>query len=420
MPVSFTLEKRTDKKGDAPIRVLIFIRGKKFKTSSGFSIHPDKWNKEKQEVKQGSNNSRGITYNVINGHLNNIKGHFIAFENKCISDQLVVTFELLRSTYQKEFGKEKPIDINKENQKTFFDFFDEFTNEQGTKNNWTISTYEKFAAVKNHITKAISNPSFEFFDTLGMAEYVAYLRDTKKMRNSTLGKQLGFLKWFLRWATAKGYCINNDYQSYKPKLKTSVKKVIFLNWEELMIVYKKEIPEELIHLEKVRDVFCFCCFTSLRYSDVFNLKKSDISNGSINVTTVKTADSLVIELNKYSQAILDKYKEIPFEENKALPVISNQKMNKYLKDLGALCEIKEPTRITYYSGNKRTDQVFPKHKLLGTHAGRRTFICNALALGIPAQVVMKWTGHSDYKAMKPYIDIADKIKAESMNKFNQL
>ena len=53
-----------------------------------------------------------------------------------------------------------------------------------------------------------------------------------------------------------------------------------------------------------------------------------------------------------------------------------------------------------------------------THAGRRTFICNALSLGIPAQVVMKWTGHSDYKAMKPYIDIADDIKANAMNKFN--
>ncbi len=57
---------------------------------------------------------------------------------------------------------------------------------------------------------------------------------------------------------------------------------------------------------------------------------------------------------------------------------------------------------------------------IGTHAGRRTFICNALALGIPPQVVMKWTGHSDYKAMKPYIDIADDIKANAMSKFNQL
>lgn len=69
---------------------------------------------------------------------------------------------------------------------------------------------------------------------------------------------------------------------------------------------------------------------------------------------------------------------------------------------------------------ERIDEVTPKYALLSTHAGRRTFICNALALGIPAQVVMKWTGHSDYKAMKPYIDIADDIKANAMNKFNQL
>mgnify|MGYP000953177594 FL=1 len=73
-----------------------------------------------------------------------------------------------------------------------------------------------------------------------------------------------------------------------------------------------------------------------------------------------------------------------------------------------------------YRGNGRIDGVTPKYALLGTHAGRRTFICNALALGIPPQVVMKWTGHSDYKAMKPYIDIADEIKANAMSKFNQL
>jgi len=73
-----------------------------------------------------------------------------------------------------------------------------------------------------------------------------------------------------------------------------------------------------------------------------------------------------------------------------------------------------------YRGNGRIDEVTPKYALLGTNSGRRTFICNALALGIPPQVVMKWTGHSDYKAMKPYINIADDIKANAISKFNQL
>ena len=108
-----------------------------------------------------------------------------------------------------------------------------------------------------------------------------------------------------------------------------------------------------------------------------------------------------------------------FEDDKVLPVITNQKMNDYLKELAELAGIDEPVRQTYYRGNERIDEVTPKYALLGTHAGRRTFICNALVLGIPPQVVMKWTGHSDYKAMKPYIDIADEVKSSYMKQFDE-
>ena len=51
--------------------------------------------------------------------------------------------------------------------------------------------------------------------------------------------------------------------------------------------------------------------------------------------------------------------------------------------------------------------------MIGPNAGHRTFICFALASGIPPQVVMKWTGRSDYQAMKPYIEIAEKTKADA-------
>ncbi len=76
--------------------------------------------------------------------------------------------------------------------------------------------------------------------------------------------------------------------------------------------------------------------------------------------------------------------------------------------------------VTTYKGNVRTDKIQPKWELVGTHTGRRTFIVNALSLGITPNIVMKWTGHSDYKAMKPYIDIVDSIKANSMTKFDGL
>ena len=135
---------------------------------------------------------------------------------------------------------------------------------------------------------------------------------------------------------------------------------------------------------------------------------------------MKTNDSLKIELNQYSRGILDKYKDYKDCKGRALPVITNQRMNEYLKELAELVGINELIRETYYIGNERFDEVTPKYALIGTHAGRRTFICNALSLGIPPQVVMKWTGHSDYKAMKPYIDIADETKANAMSKFNLL
>lgn len=307
-----------------------------------------------------------------------------------------------------------------ETQISFWEVFDEFVKECGNQNNWTASTYEKFSAVKNHLKEFKEDVTFEYFNEFGLNEYVNFLRDKKDMRNSTIGKQMGFLKWFLRWSFKKGHHQNIAYDTFKPKLKTTSKKVIFLTWDELNRLKDYRIPKDKQYLERVRDVFLFCCFTSLRYSDVRNLKRSDVKPDHIEVTTVKTADSLIIELNDHSKTILEKYKEVHFENHMALPVISNQKMNDYLKELGELAEINEPVRETYYKGNERIDEVTPKYALLTTHAGRRTFICNALALGIPAQVVMKWTGHSDYKAMKPYIDIADDIKANAMNKFNQL
>ena len=116
---------------------------------------------------------------------------------------------------------------------SFWEIFDEFVKECGNQNNWTESTYEKFAAVKNHLKEFKEDVTFEYFDEFGLNEYVNFLRDKKDMRNSTIGKQMGFLKWFLRWSFKKGYNQNIAYDTFKPKLKTTSKKVIFLTWDEL-------------------------------------------------------------------------------------------------------------------------------------------------------------------------------------------
>ena len=424
--IIFTLESRK-KDGvliteNVPIRMRVNFASKRIEFTTGYRIDATKWDADKQRVKNGCSNKLKQSASEINASLleyyTEIQSIFKRFEVEDVMptpEQIKKAFNALHKPVSEEPKPKKealPCD--------FFQVFDDFVEDCGRQNNWTDSTFEKFAAVKNHLTNFREGLTFEFFDERGLNDYISYLRDVKEMRNTTIGKQLSFLKWFLRWAFKKGVHQNNAYDSYKPKLKSTQKKIIFLTWDELNRLREFKIPPNKQALERVRDVFLFQCFTGLRYSDVFNLRRSDIKGDHIEVTTVKTSDSLIIELNNHSKAILDKYKDVAFEDDKVLPVITNQKMNDYLKELAELAGIDEPVRQTYYRGNERIDEVTPKYALLGTHAGRRTFICNALALGIPPQVVMKWTGHSDYKAMKPYIDIADDIKANAMSKFNQL
>ena len=402
---------------NVPIRMRVIFASHRIEFTTGYRIDAAKWDADKQRVKNGCTNKLKQSASDINIDL--LRYYTImpeVFKEYEVKD-IMPTPQEIKDSFN---NKVNPTEEVQEEQKGFWEIFNEFVSECGKQNNWTDSTYEKFAAVKNHIKEFRAEPTFVYFDEEGLNNYVDFLRKTKDMRNSTIGKQLGFLKWFIRWAFKKGYHQSIAFETFKPKLKNTPKKVIFLTWDELNKLKACNIPQNKQYLERVRDVFLFCCFTGLRYSDVYNLRTSDVKADHIEITTVKTADSLVIELNNHSKTILEKYKDVHFEGNKVLPVISNQKMNDYLKELGELAEINEPIRETYYKGNQRIDEVTPKYALLGTHAGRRTFICNALALGIPAQVVMKWTGHSDYKAMKPYIDIADDIKANAMSRFNQL
>lgn len=423
--IIFTLEKRKKNNvlvtDNVPIRMRVIYSGSRTDFSTGYRIDESKWEADKQRVKNGCTNKLKQSSSEINSDLlkyyTDIQNIFKEFEVRDITpipEQLKTTFaKRNKASNSEEVEAEKPT-------VSFLKIFEKFLKECGTQNNWADATYKKFAALKTHLTKFNSNLTFEELNESGLSEFVNYLRDKKDMRNSSIGKQISLLKWFLRWGLKKGHHNNNAIESFNPKLKNAQKKVIFLTWGELNKLRDYQIPESKQYLERVRDVFLFTCFTGLRYSDVYNLKTSDIKDNHIEITTVKTADSLIIELNNHSKSILEKYKEVHFENNKVLPVITNQKMNDYLKELAELAEINEPVGETYYKGNQRIDQVTPKYALLGTHAGRRTFICNALSLGILPQVVMKWTGHSDYKAMKPYIDIADDIKASAMEKFNQL
>lgn len=447
MAVNFYLENRLDKDGDAAIRVSIMVRGARLVTSSGCKINPDKWDKHKQQVKRGAYNAISMTWSQINSRLTTIKDHFNRIELLAIEKNESVSADSLKEEFRRLF-RAKDVEGSSSsavNELGFWDYYEMFVKDRGVSNQWTKATYQKFAALERHLKDWMrcevslgKDLSFGAFSESGLVGFVGYMRDVLKMKNTTIGKQLGYLKWFLKWASEKGYNMNMAFRSFNPKLKTAKKIVVFLDWEELMRVKDFTVPRngEVVRLRtadgkeyekrvsdaaalvKTRDIFCFCCFTSLRFSDANNLKRSNIRDDKLNITTVKTNDTIQIELNKYAREILERYADSDFG-GYALPRITNQRMNVYLKELCELCGINEPVTQTFYRGNERIEETKPKYEYIGTHTGRRTFICNALMMGIPAQIVMKWTGHADYKSMSPYIEVADRAKAAAMRLFDE-
>ena len=419
---NFYLEKRKDKItneliiDNVPIILFFSYDGKRLQYFTGYRIDSSKWDDTKQEVKRNNFNKDNISATEINNHLEKIKSKVSDIYKECKALDQTLSIQYIRDELKNRMS---------DNVKSlsFFDVFDTFINTESQTKTWAPATITKFktnlAHIKQFQEKKHYTIEFESINETFFNKYVTYQRETLGHRNTTISKSLKYLKWFLNWSTKRGYNKNLSFKDYDYKLKGTSRNsnVIFLTWVELMELYNKKIPKK--HLEHVRDVFCFCCFSGLRYSDVYNLKRSNIKDSTIEFTTIKTDETLIIDLNDYSRKILDKYKKVPFKNEKCLPVISNQKMNEYLKDLGEFAKLNELETIVYYKGAERIEKTYKKWELLSTHTGRRTFISNALFLNIPAEVVMAWTGHKDHKVMENYYKIIAPQKRREMDKFNQ-
>jgi integrase len=423
--VKFYLEKRIDKElgnlitENVPIFLFFSYDGKRLQYFTGYRINIDQWNAETQRVRRNNFNKKGESATDINDHLSNIESVVTEIYKQQKANKKNPSVNFVRDELKQRLGEVE------RNQESLFNVFEKFIATESQLNSWSKGTVTKITTIKNQLKDFYKIYKFDFenMDENFFNAYLKFQMDSKEnkglnLRNSTISKNLKIFKWFMNWATKKGFNENLTYKDFNPKLKgTKIQKIIFLTWPELMKVYEKKIPKK--YLDQVRDVFCFTCFTGLRYSDVYNLKYSDIKDGFIEITTIKTSDPLQIDLNTYSKAILEKYKGYNFPGNKALPVISNQNFNLYLKELGQFCELTEPETVVYFKGNERNEETFQKWELLSTHVGRKTFVSNALFFNIPAEVVMSWTGHKDHRIMESYYKIIAPQKRREMNKFNE-
>lgn len=360
--------------------------------------------------------TKKIPASTINRELDNleekISSIFYTFE---MANHIPTVEEL---TERVRMGLDKHIDIWKT--------FDEFISDGENIKGWTFNTVKSVQNVRSILKQFRPKLKFEDIDINLLNELVTHMTTNrvstnefktgqKGYSNATIIKHSRTIRWFLSWATQKGYLTLDAWSGWSPGVKTIAQPVIFLEWDELMKLEAAEMypgSEE----ERAKDFFLFCCFSGLRYSDAAALKKSVVHEDYFDLITVKTGTPLRIELNDHSRRIIEKYKDAPGEY--ALPRITNNRLNHLLKDIGEVLDIRTSVLSSQYYGSERIEKNVPKYERLSSHCARRTFVCNALALNIPLHVVMKWTGHTELKSMKPYIEIANNIKKNAMERFN--
>jgi len=423
------------------IRIRVSYCGQRHDFVPGYNLlSTADWDPVRNMVREGAVGCKGAKWNTINAELLRYQGliedSFKYFE--VLGE--VPTVKEFKKRF-KELAGDSPSEMLKKRlarQKTelgLYEAMDLFVRVVGVKNAWTKASYEKFSSLKNDLKDFKADLEFADLTEEGLTDFVTFLRERKKLKtprkrkgysatigilNTSIAKKLTSLRQFLTWATDYGHNTNMAFRLFNPKLKKTQRKIIFLTQEEMQALAELKFTPCQKHLEVTRDCFLFMCFSGLRWSDIFHLTVGDVKEDHIEFTTQKTADTLRVEFNDTTSAILKKYTGSDIPEFKALPVPVNQRMNMYLKTICRMAGINDPIHITNYLGNERIDAVYQKWELIGTHAGRRTFVTQCISLGITADVVMKWTGHSDYQSMKPYIDVVDAVKAKEMQKLNSL
>lgn len=394
--VSFYLNKgKTDRKGRQPIYLQFDHNKERFRYYTGEKIDPKFWSKAKNSYIKPSYNDDS----KLDDYLKKLEQKIEKIVRDARTSDRVVTVDLVKD----EFLKANNQDI----ENTFFPVFEQYL--LACASTRTPGTIKNYKNALHYFKEYRDNKGFQFeFERLNMTFYnsfVDYLISDKKLSNNTIGRIIKILKTFLNWALENGIHTNLDYKKFK--IWEEKIEIIYLTDEELKRIYSKEISNKA--LASARDQFCFGCFTGLRFSDIAKLDKSNIKDGIIQLRTQKTKDLLTIPLIPQAQEILERH-------NYNIPVLTNQKLNMHLKELGKLCDIDQLVYIQRYRGAERIDEKIPKHDLITTHTARRTFITLSLEKGIRPEVVMSITGHKDFKSFSAYIKIVDNVKKDELLK----
>ncbi|MFY7740698.1 MAG: site-specific integrase [Flavobacterium sp.] len=386
--------------GLVPIYTRITINGKRIELSTNRFVEISKWSTEAGKMKGTSEEARSI-----NNHLDILKSQIRDAEMELIYKKIAVTTETI---------KNKLLGIDNR-ARMLVPIFKDHNNKikELVGKEYAPGTLERYTTSLKHTIEFmqwkynVSDIDITKIDYAFITDYEFWLRSVRNCANNTAVKYLKNFNKIIKLCLANDWLDKNPFANYKSKVKEVER--VYLSEEEIQSIIEKDFKTERLSL--VRDIFLFSCFTGLAYIDVKNLTKSHISFGIdgekwIFTHRQKTESASKIPILPVTQMIINKYENHPQcnNEDKLLPILSNQKMNAYLKEIAGVCEIE---------------------KELTFHIARHTFATTVtLTNGVPIESVSKMLGHKNLRTTQHYAKVLDKKVSDDMkilkNKFSIL
>jgi len=385
----FLYRSKVNNKGKVPIYCRVTHKNKQQHFSTGFFILPKDWDSKTFTV---INSPLSIP---INQYLTAIKAKGIEISLSCKMNEDSIS---LKQYTDRLRGIEEQQQVN-----GFLEVFQKHNDEVESLvgKSYAPATLQKFEGIYNQIQQFIKkqykqddvlleNLKLKFILDL---EY--YLLSEKNMKQISINKTLQRVKKIVRYAIAHELMEKDPFLLHKAKQVHL--DVVFLDNDELSRLEQYPFEKD-IHI-LVRDLFVFCCYTGLAYRELSELSSANIVTGFddkdwIKITRQKTGKPLMIPLLDRAKSILDKY--AGHEPDKLLPTITNQRLNKVLKEISEILGIK---------------------KKLSSHTARKTFASTVLLYNnVPMEVVSELLGHSSLKiTQKHYGKVVNKKLSQQMD-----
>ena len=377
--------------GTAPIYLRITIDGKAADIAAKRYIDPKKWDVKAHKALGNSQEAK-----TLNLYLKTLEQQVYDSHYLMLKEEDFVTSEGLKSKLLgTDVSTRMLIPI-------FQDHNDKV--EALVGQDFAPGTLERYKTSLKHTQEFInwkyktSDIDIKAIDHAFIMDYDFWLRSVRKCGNNTAVKYIKNFKKIIRLCMAHGWLNKDPFLGYKAKLKAVERP--FLSKEEIQTMYEKEFVSD--RLTQVRDVFLFCCYTGLAYVDVKKLTKSHINIGVdgeqwIFTRRQKTDTSTRVPLLPVAKELVLRYDNHPqcVNSNVLFPVVSNQTMNSYLKEIANVCGI---------------------NKELTFHIARHTFATTiTLSNGVPIESVSKMLGHTNIKTTQHYAKILDKKVSDDMS-----